>query len=100
MNDLARRSGKASSEQAQQLVAEGEQLIAQSRAIRALLVRLIAQGDEHQKRMLQFKDGRDLNRAEAAGDLLLGTLLYRVCREGETLRELLELFHPTRGART
>ncbi|MEY4731663.1 MAG: hypothetical protein RL681_609 [Candidatus Parcubacteria bacterium] len=106
-----RTQGEALIAQARAIRASLERLIIQSRAcehqetqaraIRALLERLIVQGDEHRKRMIQFKEGRDLNRAEAAGDLILGTLLYRVCGEGEMLIKLRERLRPSpRGART
>lgn len=93
--------GTVSEAHRRELIAEGGQLVSQARAIRALMNELVARAGEHEKRMFRFKQGRDLNRAEAVGDRELGEVLYAVCREGETLRILLERFGcQTRGART
>jgi hypothetical protein len=94
MNDSTAFVNAVPAARKRELIEEGERLLAQARAIRALAERLVLQGDEHAKRMYRFKDGRDLNRAEAMGDPMLSTLLYAVCREGEALRTLLHGFTP------
>jgi hypothetical protein len=92
MDEIIRPTHVVPEGRRRELLTDGERLIVQARAIRALVNQLIESGYEHQQVMRLFKQDSDLNRAEARGDRELGVLLYRVCEEGEALLKLTERF--------
>ena len=85
-----------------QLTVEADHLVAQSRAIRALIARLCAEGRAVKIRLMKFKAKPELRCAEEKSEpLILAHLMHRVCNEGELLQKLLEkLEPPARSPRT